>query len=204
MNNADMDKLLEQGLSGEPPREEFRERVLRDSLVTFARARRTRVRRRAALLAAAAVVIAGASFVLGRYSWPQESLVAPPVSRPAAADSQGVTVPSELVQWVEAARLFRQLGMEDRMARAVDHASKLVPYDTATGAVACGSTAPGGEGGGIAAAGAGATRISDVTSGAAGPRSTILSALGLVAPPPAPGPLSDEHVNPILAHSLGD
>jgi hypothetical protein len=203
MNNADMDRILEQGLSGEPPREEFRERVLRDSLLIFARARRTRVRWRAALLTAAAVVIAGVSFLLGRYSWPQERLAAPPVPKPVTADTQGIRVPSELVQWVEAARLFRQLGMEDRMARAVDHASKLVPYETVAGAVVWGSV-PGGESGGITAEGAGATRISDVTGGVTGPRSTILSALSLGAPPPAPGPLSDEYVNPILAHSLGD
>jgi hypothetical protein len=48
----------------------------------------------------------------------------------ATADSDGVTVPSDLVAWLEAARLFRQLGMEDRMARAVERAGRLLPVDT--------------------------------------------------------------------------
>ena len=41
----------------------------------------------------------------------------------------GVTVPSDLVAWLDAARLFKRLGMEERMARAVEHAAKLMPYD---------------------------------------------------------------------------
>jgi hypothetical protein len=50
---------------------------------------------------------------------------------PLAADGpDGVNVPSELVAWLEAARLFRQLGMEDRMARAVERAGRLLPVDT--------------------------------------------------------------------------
>jgi len=48
----------------------------------------------------------------------------------ATAESDGVTVPSDLVAWLEAARLFRQLGMEDRMARAVERAGRLLPADT--------------------------------------------------------------------------
>jgi len=34
-----------------------------------------------------------------------------------------------VIAWLEAARLFRQLGMEERMARAVDRASRLLPRD---------------------------------------------------------------------------
>ena len=130
MNDAEMERLLEQGLSGTPPREEFRERVLRDSLLALARVRRTRTRWRAASLSAAAVLIAGVSFLLGRCS-----LWAPPtgpvVMTPVGAEASGVTVPNELVAWLDAARLFRQLGMEDRMARAIDHASKWLPDDAA-------------------------------------------------------------------------
>jgi hypothetical protein len=47
----------------------------------------------------------------------------------AADEPDGVKVPSDLVAWLEAARLFRQLGMEDRMARAVERAGRLLPVD---------------------------------------------------------------------------
>jgi hypothetical protein len=49
-----------------------------------------------------------------------------------AAEPGGVSVPDDLVAWLEAARLFKQLGMEDRMARAVDRAAALLP-DAAVG-----------------------------------------------------------------------
>lgn len=131
MNQEDLNRLLEQGLSGDPPRPEFRDQVLRGSLATFAQRRRDHVIRRTAALSAAAVVIAGVSFLLGRYGAPRGQGQAAPVVTPVAVESPTVAVPSELVAWLDAARLFRQLGMEERMARAVDHAHKLRPYGTA-------------------------------------------------------------------------
>jgi hypothetical protein len=49
----------------------------------------------------------------------------------AAPSAETVAVPGELVVWLQAARFFKQLGMEDRVALAYDRASKLVPYDSA-------------------------------------------------------------------------
>ncbi len=132
MNDAEMEKLLEQGMSGVPPREEFREQVLLDSVLTFTRVRRTRARWRAASLAAAAVLIATVSFLLGRSSLPRAPVQTRLPGTSVASESQTVAVPNDLVAWLDAARLFRQLGMEDRMARAVDHAGKLLPCDAAT------------------------------------------------------------------------
>jgi hypothetical protein len=60
------------------------------------------------------------------------------VAAPVAAQGESVAVPSDLVAWLDAARLFRQLGMEDRMARAIDHAHRLRPYDTVTAGDATG------------------------------------------------------------------
>jgi hypothetical protein len=47
----------------------------------------------------------------------------------AVAETDGVNVPSDLVAWLDAARLFRQLGMEERMADAVESAGRLLPSD---------------------------------------------------------------------------
>ncbi len=204
MKSEDWDKLLEQGLSGEPPRAGFREEVLGDSVTAFVRGRRSRAWRRAGSLAAAAVLIAGVSFLLGRHSLPKAAPETAPVVTPVAVETQGVAVPNDLVAWLDAARLFRRLGMPDRMGRAVDHASKLLPYEAATGAVACSTAAPGCEIEKITPEGGGATWTADVTSRTADPRFPILSALALGTTPLPLRPSSVENVSQIMAQSLGD
>ena len=209
MKSEDWDKLLERGLSGGPPRPGFREEVLANSVAAFVRGWRRRARWRAVPLSAAAVLIAAVSFLLGRHSLPEPGAEKTPVVTPIAAGGQGVTVPNDLVAWLDAARLFRQLGMPDRMGRAVDRASRLLPYDTATGAVACGTAALGCEMEGITPGSGGATWTSDVPSRTADPRFTILSALALPATPLRPSSLeprrsSVENVSQIMAQSLGD
>ena len=81
---------------------------------------------------AAAVLIAGVAFLSGRLSAPRTLPRNVDVAPRAAAEPDGVTVPSDLVAWLDAARLFKRLGMEERMARAVEHAAKLMPYDAVT------------------------------------------------------------------------
>jgi hypothetical protein len=135
MNDQDVDRLLQQSLSGDLPGEAFRSQVLRASSTAFVLARHRRTRRRlTALAAAAAVLIAGVSFLGGRYSVTRRSTGAPPGAPPvatAATPTDGtVVVSSEMVAWVNAARLFKQLGMEDRVGRALDRAGRLMPPDT--------------------------------------------------------------------------
>ena len=142
MNNQDIDRLLEHSLSGEPAGQVFRARVLMDSTEAFVLARRTRARRHFAALSAAAVFLAGLSFLLGRCSMPQAS-PGPLI----ANEPDTVAVPKDLVACLSAARLFRQLGMEDRMNRALDCAGKLLPREAiATGGAAGPVFAAGGEG----------------------------------------------------------
>ncbi|MFH1718733.1 MAG: hypothetical protein ABIF19_15365 [Planctomycetota bacterium] len=129
MKDRDTDTHLRQHLSGEPPREEFKQQALRDSTAEFVRVRRRRSALRRAELAAAAVLIAGIAFLGGRLSAPHTLPKSVNVAPQAAAEPDGVTVPSDVVAWLDAANLFRQLGMEDRMARAVEHAGKLLSND---------------------------------------------------------------------------
>jgi hypothetical protein len=130
MNSQDMDRLLEQSLSGDPPGQAFRARVLLDSTEALVRARQVRARWRFAVLSAAAVFVATVSFLLGRCS--MSSREAQPAAKPIIADATGtVPVPGELVTWLQAARFFRQLGMEERVALAYERAGNLVPYDSA-------------------------------------------------------------------------
>jgi hypothetical protein len=185
MRDIDEDTLLGQHLSGDPPRDAFKKQTLRDSTAALIRVQRLRSAWRRAGLAAAAVLIAGVAFLGGRLSAPSAlptSVVAPPVAAepgPSRGEPEGVTVSSELVAWLEAANLFRQLGMEDRMARAIDRARRLLPTDTATA---------NGLSGQVFAAG-----------GSVKNQETPMEPMRMPGPHP-----SAENVNQILAQSFGD
>ena len=129
MKEKDVDKYLRQHLSGSPPREAFKQQTLHDSTAALVRVQRRRSAWWRAEFAAAAVLIAGVAFLGGRLSAPRKLPRSVDVAPRAAADPDGVNVPSDLVAWLDAASLFRRLGMEERMARAVEHAGKLLPYD---------------------------------------------------------------------------
>ena len=128
MENHDIDDLLERAFSGDAPGQAFRARVLLESTAALVRVGRDRARWRLAALSAAAVFIATVSFFMGRCSAPTgepQPTAGPTVVAPSAT----IAVPNELVEWLDAAQLFRQLGMTERMARAVERASRLLPHD---------------------------------------------------------------------------
>jgi len=178
MERRDIDDLLERTFSGGPPAPGFRAEVLRDSVEALAFARQRRRRWQWARSGMAAGFIAIASFAFGRWSASPELPQSAPA--PVVADvPETVAVSNELVAWLDAARLFRQLGMEDRMARAVDRASMLLPQGSA---LADGGAAP-------AFAGDGAVE---------GHREILEPMDATMAPP------SDGSTNRILAQLLGD
>ena len=131
MEDKDVDTHLRQYLPGEPSRDGFRQQALRDSTAAFIRVQRLRRARRRVGLAAAAVLISGVAFLGGRLSVPSRPVGKVAVAPQPIVEPNGVTVSSDLVAWLEAANLFRQLGMEDRMARAISRARSLLPADTA-------------------------------------------------------------------------
>jgi len=178
MKDRDADTHLMQYLSGEPPREAFKQQVLRDSMAEFVRVRRRGSAWRRAGIAAAAVLIAGVAFFGGQLSVPRTlpgSIDVPPL---AADEPDGVNVPSELVAWLEAARLFRQLGMEDRMARAVERAGRLLPADAFI---------------------ADSQTLRVIAAGSIENQTECVEPMGVSGPHP-----SAESINQILAQSFGD
>ncbi len=132
MKDNDVDKYLSQHLSGSPPREALKQQALRESTAALVRVRRRHSARRRAGCAVAAVLIAGIAFIGGRLSVPRKLPRSVDVAPQAVAEAEtdSVNVPSDLVAWLDAARFFKRLGMEERMASAFEHASKLTPYDT--------------------------------------------------------------------------
>jgi len=130
MADHDIENLLEESFSGDPPAPAFRAGALRDSLAAFDQGRKSHVRRRWARFGLAAAFIAGASFLMGRYLAPRSVTLLRP--EPVAAAPAGtVTVSRELVAWLEAANLFRRLGMEERMTRALERAGQQRAYPSA-------------------------------------------------------------------------
>jgi hypothetical protein len=142
MKDKDVDKYLSQYTSGSKPREAFKQKVLHDSTAALVRVHRRRLAWRRAGFAAAAVLIAGIAFLGGRLSVPRNfprNLSVPhnlprnvDITPGAVAGADGVNVPSDLVVWLDAARLFKRLGMEERMVRAFEKAGKLLPHDAMT------------------------------------------------------------------------
>ena len=65
----------------------------------------------------------------GRLSVPRKLPMSVDIAPPVTTEPDGITVPSDLVAWLDAARLFKRLGMEERMGRAFEYASELTPYD---------------------------------------------------------------------------
>lgn len=129
MKDMDEDILLGQHLGGDPPRQPFRERTLGDSTTALVHTWCWRSIRRKAGFAIAAAVIAGVAFLSGRLSTPPPQRQTEIAWRVPTAAPGGVVVPEELIDWLEAAQLFRQLGMEERMARAVARAGGLLPHE---------------------------------------------------------------------------
>jgi len=130
MKDKDVDTLLRQQLSGDQPREALRQETLQYSIARFEHVRRRRSARRRVERAAAAVLIAGLAFLGGRLSAPPTLPGTVDIAPKTAAKPEGVAVSSDLVAWLDAARLFGRLGMQDRMARAVERAGRLLPVDT--------------------------------------------------------------------------
>jgi len=129
MKDKDVDKYLSEHISGSAPREPFKQKVLRDSTAALVRIQRQRLAWRRAVFAAAAVLIAGIAFLGGRLSVPRSLPRNVDIKPVAVAEADGVNVPIDLVAWLDAARLFKRLGMEERMARAFEKAGKLLPYE---------------------------------------------------------------------------
>lgn len=140
MKDNNVDKYLSEHMSSSAPREAFKKKALRDSTAAFVRVQRRRTAWRRAVFAAAAVLIAGIAFLGGRLSVPRSNLPRNvsilhklprnvDITPGAVAEADGVNVPSDLVAWLDAARLFKRLGMEERMTRAFEKAGKLLPYE---------------------------------------------------------------------------
>jgi len=129
MKNQDMEHLIEDALSECSATDAFKENLLRSSTTTLVRGRILHRRLRTAGFALLIMLVTGAVFLCGRLSVPGKALNKQALVHDVDEQVEGVMVSRELVVWLDAARFFTQLGMQERAALSYRQASELIPYD---------------------------------------------------------------------------
>lgn len=129
MNSQDINNLIENALSADSAGGAFKKQLLRDSTEVFSQGRALHRRLRTAGFTSLVLLITGAAFFCGRLSVPGELVDRQIVPQSVDAPDDSVRVSKDLVAWLDAARFFTQLGMDERAALSYRQASELIPYD---------------------------------------------------------------------------
>jgi len=129
MNNQDIDSLIADALSADAAGDAFREHVLRDSTAAFTRGRVLQRCLRMAGFTSLVLLVAAVAFFCGRLTVPGKVDGLQIAEQSIGERDDNVMVSRELVVWLDAARFFTQIGMEDRAALSYRQASELIPYD---------------------------------------------------------------------------
>lgn len=129
MNSQDINNLIKDALSANSVSDAFKEQVLGDSTAAFLRGRILHRRLRTAGFTLLFLLVAGTAFFFGRQTVPREALNRQVLTHNVDEQIESVMVSRDLVAWLDAARFFTQLGMEERAALSYRQASELIPYD---------------------------------------------------------------------------
>ncbi len=129
MNNHDINKLIEDALSANGASNVFKEHVLRDSTAAFTRGRALRRQLRVTGLTSVILLATAAAFICGRLSVHKRVTPGQMIAQNVAENNDGIRVSRDLVAWLDAARFFTQLGMNERAALSYKKASELIPRD---------------------------------------------------------------------------
>lgn len=129
MNNQDINKLIEDALSANAASNAFKEQLLEESTTALIRGRILRRQLRAAGLTLAILLVTAAAFICGRVSVSERVTHGQMIAQNVAEKDAGVRVSRDLVAWLDAARFFTQLGMDERAALSYRKASELIPRD---------------------------------------------------------------------------
>ncbi len=129
MSNQDVNKLIEDAFNASPSNDAFKSQLLQDSTAVFIRDRTFKHRMRMTGLIVAILLVTTAAFFSGRISVTERITNQQVAVRTADEDKDSVRVSKDMVVWLNAARFFAQLGMEERAALSYKQASDLIPYD---------------------------------------------------------------------------
>ena len=129
MKSHDTNKLIADALSANAASDAFKEHVLCDSTAAFTRGRVLHRRLRTAGFTSLILLVAAGAFFSGRLSVLREVGDRQIVTRSVDEQDDSVRVSRDMVAWLDAARFFTQLGMEERATFSYKQASELIPYD---------------------------------------------------------------------------
>lgn len=129
MSNHDVNKLIEDALNASPSSDAFKSQLLHDTTAVFVRDRTFKRRLRMTGLVVAILLVTTAAFFSGRLSVSERITNQQVAVRTAGEDKESVRVSKDMVVWLDAARFFTQLGMDERAALSYKQASELIPYD---------------------------------------------------------------------------
>jgi hypothetical protein len=129
MSSYDLNKLIEEALSMNAASDVFKEQLLRDSTAAFTRGRVLQLRLRVTELTLVILFVTTTAFVCGRLSISGQVTTRQVAVQTIDNEDEGITVSKDLVAWLDAARFFARLGMDERAALSYKQASDLIPYD---------------------------------------------------------------------------
>lgn len=132
MSSNDLNKLIEEALSANAASDVFKGQLLRDSTAAFIRGRALQRRLQMAGLTLVILFVMAAGFICGRLSVSRPMTNQQVAVRTVDERDEHITVSKDLVAWLDAARFFTRLGMDERAALSYKQASDLIPYDTPT------------------------------------------------------------------------
>lgn len=115
----DLDDLLTQALQQDRTSEDFKTRLKQESSRALIQGRQQRLWLKRGCIAAAALIMLSTAYLAGLNNGHQKQFP----TTPLAQDT--VQVPQDLVTWLDAARFFTQLGMEQRATNAYRQAGLL-------------------------------------------------------------------------------
>ncbi len=127
MSDLEFDKLIAEGLIQSQAETAFRRRLKQQSGQALTKGHKRRLWYRRTGLMCVVLLVAISAFWSGRITTKPQSLMGSTAIINARRNHGTVLVARELVTWLDAARFFQQLGMEERADKAFQLASTLAP-----------------------------------------------------------------------------
>lgn len=129
MSNHDVNKLIEDALNASPSGDAFKNQLLQNTTAVFIKDRTFKRRLRVTGFVFMILMVTTTAFFSGRLSVSERITNHQVAVQTAVEDKESVRVSKDMVVWLDAARFFTQLGMDERAALSYKQASDLIPYD---------------------------------------------------------------------------
>ncbi len=129
MNEHDINDLLNSALGGHHSGNDFKDKLLNESTAAFKRVKAFHNRLGITGLILFIAAITSFAFLAGRLSVSGRTLSHQHQIAQQTNPDNNVSVPRDLVAWLDAAKFFTQLGMTERAELSYKQASQLIPME---------------------------------------------------------------------------